>query len=64
MSPFLYVVIIIFFILIKIIVYLISHVMSLSFYKFASAARHNNIASESMTTKTKILDNKKMSPKF
>ena len=33
--------------------------MSLSFYKFASAARHDNIASKSMTTKTKILDNKK-----
>ena len=63
MSPFLYVVII-FFILIKIVVHLISHVMSPSFYKFASAARHDNIASKSMTTKTKILDNKKMSLKF
>ena len=62
MSPFLYVVII--FILIKIVVYLTSHVMSLSVYKFASAARYDNIASKSMTTKTKMLDNKKMSPKF
>ena len=42
--------------------YFISHVLSLCFYKFTSAARHNNIALESMTTKAKILANKKMSP--
>ena len=32
--------------------------MSLRFHKFVSAARHNDIASKSMTTKTKILNNK------
>ena len=60
MSPFLYVVIT--FILIKIVVYLISPVMSLSFYKFVSTARRNDVVSKSMTTKTKILNNKGMLP--
>ena len=60
MSPFLYVVII--FILIKIVVHLISHVMSLSFYKFASTARRNDVVSKSMMTNTKILNNKGMLP--
>ena len=42
--------------------YFISHVLSLCFYKFTNAAQHNNIAFGSMTTKAKILANKKMSP--
>ena len=50
------------FILIKIVVYLISPVMSLSFYKFVSTARRNDVVSKSMTTKTKILNNKGMLP--
>ena len=42
--------------------YFISCALSICFYKFTNAARHNNIAFESITTKAKILANKKMSP--